>query len=69
MSTASLDNIFIFPTSFAQERLWFLDQLEPGSPFYNMPAAIRLTGPLNGSVLEKTTGEVDSSASHCDVTW
>ncbi len=39
------------PLSFAQERLWFFDQLEPGNPFYNLCGALRLTGQLNAEAL------------------
>ena len=46
------------PVSFAQQRLWFLDQLEPGSPFYNMSRAVRLSGALDVLALEKTFSEV-----------
>jgi len=37
----------VLPASFAQERLWFLDQLEPGTAAYNLVRAFRITGPLN----------------------
>lgn len=46
------------PLSFAQERLWFLDQLEPGSPAYNLSGAIRLTGRLDAEALERALGEI-----------
>ena len=44
--------------SFAQERLWFLDQLEPGNPFYNVPIAIRLRGNLDTNALQKSLAEI-----------
>jgi amino acid adenylation domain-containing protein len=40
------------PASFAQERLWFLHQLEPGSPLYNIPLAYDVAGALDISALE-----------------
>ncbi len=43
-----------FPASFAQQRLWFLDQLEPGTAAYNIPRAFRITGPLNVDVLTRS---------------
>ena len=39
------------PASFAQQRLWFLDQLEPGTAAYNLVRAFRITGPLDISAL------------------
>nr|QEO74315.1 condensation domain-containing protein [uncultured bacterium] len=53
-----VEEVFVIPTSFAQQRLWFLDQLEPGNPVYNIPAALRLTGRLDVALLERSFGEV-----------
>src|SRR5829696_8756653 len=46
------------PLSFAQQRLWFLHQLEPDSIAYNMPTALRLTGRLNTDALEWGINEI-----------
>jgi amino acid adenylation domain-containing protein len=46
------------PLSFAQERLWFIDRLEPGSALYNMPVALRVEGPLRVAALRLTLGEI-----------
>ncbi|MGZ3458788.1 MAG: amino acid adenylation domain-containing protein, partial [Archangium sp.] len=41
------------PLSFAQQRLWFLEQLEPGLPIYNVAGAVQLEGTLDASALER----------------
>ncbi len=52
------EDVFVFPASFAQERLWFLNQLEPSSPFYNMSGAYILRGPLDVGALEQSLNEI-----------
>ena len=46
------------PLSFAQQRLWFFDQLAPNNPFYNIPVAARLEGRLNLKALERVINEI-----------
>jgi amino acid adenylation domain-containing protein len=46
------------PLSFAQQRLWFLDQLSPGSNAYNMAAPLRLTGRLDRAALARALSEI-----------
>ena len=46
------------PLSFSQRRLWFLDRMEPGSAFYNLPSAVRLRGALDVPALERALGEI-----------
>ncbi|HPL28580.1 MAG TPA: amino acid adenylation domain-containing protein, partial [Anaerolineae bacterium] len=44
--------------SFAQQRLWFLDQLEPGLPVYNIPQGVRMRGALDEGVLQRCLDEI-----------
>jgi amino acid adenylation domain-containing protein len=46
------------PLSFAQQRLWFIDQLDPGNTTYNIPGGVRLEGRLNLQVLESAINEI-----------
>src|SRR5262249_17804472 len=65
--TARAEQLSVFPraprsevllASFAQERLWFLDKLMPGNLAYNIPAALRLKGPLKISALKQSFNEI-----------
>jgi hypothetical protein len=46
------------PLSYAQERLWFIDQLQPNSTAYNMPEALRIEGELDVGALEQAIDEI-----------
>jgi len=48
----------LLPLSFGQQRLWFLDQLEPENTSYNVPLAVKLTGELHIAALERTFNEI-----------
>jgi amino acid adenylation domain-containing protein len=52
------DGVFIFPASYAQRRLWFLDRLQPGSPAYNLFNAVRLSGRLRPAMLAATLAAI-----------
>ena len=45
------------PLSFGQQRLWFLNRLQPGTPLYNIPVALRM-GPTDPAVLQRVLDEV-----------
>src|SRR4051812_44470868 len=48
----------LYPVSFSQRRLWFLDQLTPQNPFYNTAIAVRIRAPLNPDILERAINEI-----------
>ena len=54
----SSENVFVFPASFSQQRLWLLAQIEGESATYNMSMAMLLTGSLNIPVLEQALSEI-----------
>ncbi len=49
---------FVFPASFNQQSLWFLDRLEPNSAIYNIPISLRLCIPLKVEILEQSLNAV-----------
>jgi surfactin family lipopeptide synthetase A len=51
-------DVYVFPMSFAQQRLWFLDQLEPGSIVYNTPFVVSLAGALKCEALKASLKEI-----------
>ncbi len=48
----------LLPLSFAQERLWFLDQIDPHNPFYNVPSGIRFQGRFDAQAMERALREI-----------
>ena len=54
------EEVLAFPASFAQQRLWFVDQLEPGKATYNIPYHhhVRISGPLNVDALQEAVTEL-----------
>jgi amino acid adenylation domain-containing protein len=56
--TPSKENVNIFPASFSQQRLWFLDQWEPDRATYNMPSCIRIEGQLDVGALERSLNAI-----------
>lgn len=57
-SAAPSNEVFVFPLSFAQQRLWFLHEIDPSSAAYNMPLAFRLSGHLQVSALQRALDEI-----------
>lgn len=54
----SEEEVFVFPASFGQQRLWFLDRLFPNSSCYNVVNVLRLKGLLDLAALEKSFNEI-----------
>ena len=55
---AGTEEVFVFPASFSQRRLWFLNQLDSSDVAYAILASFRISGPLDISVLERTLNEI-----------
>lgn len=57
-NSACRNDLHYWALSFAQQRLWFLEQLQPGSPRYNIPVLLRLEGTLNIAALKCSIREI-----------
>jgi hypothetical protein len=49
---------FKFPASYAQQRMWLLDRLQPGTPIYNIPLALSIKGELDREALERSINQI-----------
>ncbi len=49
---------YVFPMSFAQQRLWFLDAVAPGNPFYNIPLRIPMGGRIDPGAVERALNAI-----------
>src|SRR5262249_47638093 len=58
MANNAVQQVFVFPASFAQQRLWLLAQMEPGDPAYHIAGAVRLKGDLDLHALRASLNEV-----------
>ena len=56
--SSEIPEVFVFPASYAQQRLWFVDQLEPATGRYNVQEAFRLRGRLDVSALQRSLNEI-----------
>jgi hypothetical protein len=52
------DDVYVFPMSPAQQRLWFLDQMDPGTTMFNIPVAFRIHGALDPERVRRTLSAI-----------
>src|SRR5215472_800967 len=57
-AAAAVGNTYAFPTTFAQQRLWFLEQSQPGGTSYLIPWFLRATGKLNVEALARSLNQI-----------
>src|SRR5579862_3138494 len=57
-SDVNAEQVYVFPVTFAQQRLWFLDQLQPDSASYNVAWSIQIKGQLEVKALEHSLSEI-----------
>src|SRR5438128_2353193 len=55
---SAVKEVFVFPASFAQRRLWFLHQIDPNSSVYNITAALRIRAPIDVGALRRSFQEI-----------
>jgi non-ribosomal peptide synthetase component F/thioesterase domain-containing protein len=58
VAPAEVDDVFVLPTTAGQQGFWYLDQLQPGNPAYNIAVRFRLQGPLRVDCLERALNKI-----------